>query len=113
MVNFGLMFTISFPRCCIDSSLQCYTTATSGRIGRARPAGIRSTLESLTVIDEQSVRERTRALLGDLQADVFKRVLRVLIAEDHAVVRQAIALLLQYHEQVEVVGQAAGGREAV
>jgi DNA-binding NarL/FixJ family response regulator len=37
----------------------------------------------------------------------------LLIAEDHAVVRQGLCTLLQNEGRVEVIGQAADGREAV
>lgn len=38
---------------------------------------------------------------------------RVLVADDHAMVREGIAEMLSLHEDIEVVGQAADGREAV
>ena len=37
----------------------------------------------------------------------------ILLAEDHAVVRQGLCTLLQTEGRVEVIGQAADGREAV
>jgi len=39
--------------------------------------------------------------------------IRVLIVDDHAVLRQALRLLLEMHPEIEVVGDAANGREAV
>jgi two-component system response regulator NreC len=39
--------------------------------------------------------------------------LRVLLVDDHAVVRQGLACLLSEERLVEVVGEAANGREAV
>jgi len=39
--------------------------------------------------------------------------LRILIADDHGLVRKGISLQLQQHEQFEVVGEASDGREAV
>lgn len=39
--------------------------------------------------------------------------LRVLIAEDHGVVRKGLRLLLEQHTEIVVVGEAANGREAV
>lgn len=39
--------------------------------------------------------------------------LRVLLADDHEIVRQGLALLLGEEDMVEVVGEAANGREAV
>jgi DNA-binding NarL/FixJ family response regulator len=39
--------------------------------------------------------------------------IRVLIADDHAIVREGICLLLARHKDIEVVGQATDGRQAV
>ena len=39
--------------------------------------------------------------------------IKVLIADDHAILRQALRLLLEAHPEVEVLGEAADGREAV
>lgn len=39
--------------------------------------------------------------------------IRVLIADDHAVFREGIRFLLQAHADIEVVGEASDGREAV
>lgn len=39
--------------------------------------------------------------------------MKVLIAEDHDLIRQGIALLIQDDPEIEVVGQAADGQEAV
>jgi len=41
------------------------------------------------------------------------RKIRVLLADDHGVVRQGFRLLLSRHEDIEVVGEASNGREAV
>jgi CheY-like chemotaxis protein len=40
-------------------------------------------------------------------------VLRVLLADDHRIVRESLRLLLQGEADVEIVGEAAHGREAV
>jgi DNA-binding NarL/FixJ family response regulator len=40
-------------------------------------------------------------------------VIRVLIADDHAVVRQGLRTFLDLQDDVDVVGEAAGGEEAV
>ena len=42
-----------------------------------------------------------------------ERRLRVLIVDDHAVVRQAIKTTLQPYGQIEVVGEASNGEEAL
>ena len=39
--------------------------------------------------------------------------IRVLIVDDHAILRQALRYLLEAHSQIEVVGDASSGREAV
>lgn len=39
--------------------------------------------------------------------------IRILLADDHAIVRESLARLLQMHEGLEVVGQAGDGQEAV
>jgi YesN/AraC family two-component response regulator len=39
--------------------------------------------------------------------------LKVLIAEDHGVVRKGLRLLFEQHPELVVVGEAANGREAV
>jgi DNA-binding NarL/FixJ family response regulator len=39
--------------------------------------------------------------------------LRVLLADDHKVVREGLTALLNEQEDIEVVGQATNGREAV
>ncbi len=45
--------------------------------------------------------------------DSSKSRIRVLLADDHAVLRQALRLLLETHDEVEVVGDVGDGREAV
>ncbi len=39
--------------------------------------------------------------------------IRVLIADDHGVLRQALRLLLESHEDLDVLGDCANGREAI
>jgi len=43
----------------------------------------------------------------------MERKIRVLLADDHEVVRQGFALLLDSQPDMEIVGQAADGKEAV
>lgn len=42
-----------------------------------------------------------------------QKPIRVLLADDHAVVRQGFRLILSQHPDIEVVGEASNGREAV
>jgi two-component system response regulator NreC len=39
--------------------------------------------------------------------------IRVLIADDHALFREGIRLILQHQETIEIVGEAADGKEAI
>lgn len=42
-----------------------------------------------------------------------RRKIRLLLVDDHTVVRQGLRLILSQHEDLEVVGEAANGEEAV
>lgn len=50
-------------------------------------------------------------LLTEVAAIINK--IRVLIADDHAAVRQGLRSLLELHDYIEVVGEASNGLEAV
>ncbi len=39
--------------------------------------------------------------------------IRILIADDHAIMREGVRALLEIHEDMEVIGEAGDGREAV
>ena len=41
------------------------------------------------------------------------RAIRILLADDHTIVRQGLKLIISAHADLEVVGEAANGREAV
>jgi DNA-binding NarL/FixJ family response regulator len=41
------------------------------------------------------------------------RPLRIVLADDHQIIREALALVLSDHPTIEIVGQAADGAEAV
>ncbi|HZU77498.1 MAG TPA: response regulator transcription factor [Dehalococcoidia bacterium] len=56
--------------------------------------------------------DRRRILLHGLEPASVGRKIRVLIAEDHAMVRQSLSLLLHTHGDIDVVGTAANGRDA-
>lgn len=43
----------------------------------------------------------------------MNRKLRLLLADDHVVVRSGLRMLLQAREEIEIVGEAENGREAV
>lgn len=69
-------------------------------------------LEPVVLNQGGTERQRARVLLEGLRPTSRARV-RVLLAEDHAIVRQALSLLLGYHDELDVVGAACDGREAV
>ncbi len=48
-----------------------------------------------------------------MSAESVETCIRVLIADDHPVVREGLAAILARHGRIDVVGVAAGGREAV
>src|SRR5262245_22188428 len=43
----------------------------------------------------------------------MKNRIKLLIVDDHPVVRRGISMCLSHHEQLEVVGEASDGREAI
>ena len=46
-------------------------------------------------------------------ADTGNQPVRVLIVDDHSVVRQGLRSFLDLHQDIQVVGEASGGEEAV
>ena len=64
----------------------------------------------------QSTSARTSATPGPTAAQNHRpglRSIRVLIADDHTVLRDTLRLLLEMNGEVEVVGEAADGRQAI
>src|SRR5205807_6307527 len=45
--------------------------------------------------------------------DTMAEAIRVLLADDHAVVREGLRAFLELQDGIEVVGEAADGREAI
>lgn len=56
--------------------------------------------------------ERARRTLQSMKTSGNTRA-RVLLADDHILLRQALHLLLELHEEIEVVAEVNNGREAV
>ncbi|MEN6332811.1 MAG: PAS domain-containing protein [Phycisphaerales bacterium] len=50
---------------------------------------------------------------GDCERDPASRCFRVLLVDDHRVVREGLASLLSSEPDIDIVGQAADGREAI
>jgi two-component system, NarL family, response regulator NreC len=48
-----------------------------------------------------------------MTANLMTDTVRILLADDHTVMRSGLRLLLERHERFEVVGEAADGRQAV
>jgi DNA-binding NarL/FixJ family response regulator len=53
------------------------------------------------------------ASMDSLRRDTEKRKIRVLIADDHPIVRDGLRRLLELEEDIEVVAEAGDGREAL
>jgi DNA-binding NarL/FixJ family response regulator len=56
--------------------------------------------------------DRARQTLEAFKAAGAERI-RVLLADDHVLLRQALRLLLELHDEIEVIGEVKNGREAV
>ncbi len=50
---------------------------------------------------------------SSMQIDMSKKRITVLLAEDHAIVREGVRKLLEMEEDLEVIGEAEDGRRAV
>lgn len=61
---------------------------------------------------EAASHDRARRTLQSFKSSGNDRI-RVLLADDHVLLRQALRLLLELHEEIEVVGEVDNGREAV
>ena len=67
-------------------------------------------------LDRRAARRRGRLRAASARLPVeagAARVIRVLIADDQALVRDGFGMILDAQADIEVVGQAADGREAV
>ncbi len=64
-------------------------------------------------LTEEVVRVREVTTPRERAAGAEKRVLRVLLADDHKIVREGIESILEGESDIEIVGQAGDGRETV
>jgi signal transduction histidine kinase len=86
---------------------------------KIRSAPGRGSTFLIAVPDGKEVEDGTQAIVGagpcayPASGNHGGLPLRVLLADDHKVVREGLAILLNEQEDIEVVGQAANGREAV
>jgi CheY-like chemotaxis protein len=89
---------------------------------RIKSAKGKGSMSLLIVPDRDQVemaneRKGERAMLADSPIHAFSdsspHRLRVLLADDHEIVRQGLASLLGEECELEVVGEAANGREAI
>ena len=56
---------------------------------------------------------RSGSEFGKVSPDAGGRQIRVLLVDDHAVIRQALRMLLESRPELEVVGDAENGRDAL
>jgi DNA-binding NarL/FixJ family response regulator len=54
-----------------------------------------------------------KASSTDVRRTSPARRIRVLIADDHTILRDTLRLLLEMHDEIEIVGEACDGREAI
>ncbi len=114
MAGFGLFsirerITFVGGRCEIESApgKGCRITLRIPKSGVSAPAST----------DRAAIRTAARRLreieAPDEQGAQVQRNIKILVADDHAVLRQGLSNLLEKEPDLEVVGQAADGREAV
>ena len=95
------------------------SVADDGRGFDAAAPGLRGRRLGLTSMEERAVElggqpgDRVAAGRGHDRAARGPRVIRVLIADDHAVVRQGLRTYLELQADIEVVAEAADGEAAV
>jgi DNA-binding NarL/FixJ family response regulator len=68
---------------------------------------------SSAIVSDPSASESVSFSASVAQAPPPKPRQRVLIVDDHAAVRSLLRLLLEEHEELEIVGEAIDGEEAV
>jgi len=73
---------------------------------------IRLTVSAPQAIPPEQVDCDRQSLAGDCQLE-RPGVCRVLIADDHKIMREGLVRLLQYEPDLDVVGQASDGQQAV
>ena len=77
----------------------------------------RASTSAATTKETRDISQRLYGSSAFAQIEVFARpevsAIRVLVAEDHPVVRDALIALLALQQDIEVVGTAANGQEAV
>lgn len=100
----GTTATLVLPLC--DSSVESSIIAGHGSImeeAKAQEADREQAADTTTVESVNTVQPSTSA----------DSPVRVLVADDHAVVRQGLCNLLKQYGDIQVVGEAANGEEAV
>ena len=75
----------------------------------AAPPGAHG-VESRVTLESPALGERVRSTCDD---PVQGKVLRILLADDHAMVRQGLRSILDAYRDISVVGEAADGEQAV
>src|SRR3954447_12019973 len=83
---------------------RCALTASGSRRWRSAPSG--------SAAGWRSGPRRARARRCGSRWRVAERI-RVLLVDDHAVVREGLRTYLELHDDIEVVGEAADGEEAI
>ncbi|WNM64112.1 response regulator [Candidatus Nitrospira neomarina] len=97
----------------IESAPGCGTTAIlmlpkAGAKGHRSEMGEKKAGQAITVNDQPTFRSTNSSSVKSLESRI-----RVLLVDDHAMVRQGLRSVLEGYEDVEVVGEAANGLEAL
>ncbi len=68
---------------------------------------------SQTVVSNSDSKEIPKPLNPIAQGHSRKKVVRILLVDDHAMIREGIRTLLEHHEDFVIVGEAKNGKEAL
>jgi signal transduction histidine kinase/ActR/RegA family two-component response regulator len=84
---------------------------TPGKARAKQPAEVDGTVPSIAPLNTKHQAAEREGPVG--KRETVERPIRVLIADDHAMVRQGLCGLLAAYGNIQVVGEAADGEEAV
>jgi PAS domain S-box-containing protein len=67
----------------------------------------------LSVLSNQDSKEIPKPLKPSANDHARKKVVRILLVDDHAMIREGIRTLLEHHEDLVIVGEAKNGEDAL
>jgi CheY-like chemotaxis protein len=69
--------------------------------------------DPLSVLSNQDSKEIPKPLKPSANDHARKKVVRILLVDDHAMIREGIRTLLEHHEDLVIVGEAKNGEDAL